>query len=820
MKRWVPLLVCAAGLAALLPLLRLFDAPLPVAVRVTRDEARVIADRAARQNGIDLERAWPVSTWESSPLLEREFAGQPDRRRAAAADPVVAPRLSSYQVVYFHQGREKFPQYGDVWVSAQTGEVLGARRRALNEERGANAPEQQLRTVADRFISSRSWPGGAVPQFESARPTVYRNRTDWMFRYRVHSGFSTGNVAFYVVVFFIGDQLAGWMPLEEYADGSNFRTEGSEIAGAFAQFGVMFAVLLFVLILFLKKYHAGEVGVQTAFFLFGTVILYSLLIDFFIGPASSVGTGLGSGLDGQQTAVAYMGFKFLFYDLPLAVVVFLAWAVGESYARERWGERLASYDAFLRRDPVNATVGRSLLVGLLSAPAVAAATLASAAIPIVAGLAHPTGGRPFQIIGISGPIGVIPMAALEATLVAVVCVLFFSAFFARKRMLWLGVLAGAGVGSLWLVLDTPIAPPTWQYLFGFGGVLAAAAVFLAWDLLASGTAIFFGSLLLGFAPVLRFTEGNAFKLHLTTFIVPVAIVLVWAIAALLTRREVIYSYEDVAPHVRRIIERERVKAEIDAANRIQAALLPQSAPVVNGATVASHYRAATEIGGDYFDFLPVGEDGEVGIAFGDVSGHGLTSGIVMSMAKSALLVQVGYDASPRTVLEVLNDIVMKTAPKRMLMTFFFGVLDPRSHRLRFASAGHLDPYVFRAASRRLEALSSWGFPLGVRRREPFVEHAVSFDAGDRLILYSDGLIEALDDDGEPFGFDRFERALVENGHLSADDIKKALLASIRRFTRNRPPEDDQTLVVVSFDEPAAMYAPQRTAAAVGYGAVN
>ena len=85
---------------------------------------------------------------------------------------------------------------------------------------------------------------------------------------------------------------------------------------------------------------------------------------------------------------------------------------------------------------------------------------------------------------------------------------------------------------------------------------------------------------------------------------PLAALLVFAIAAMMTKREVVYTYEDLAPHVKRIVERERVKAEIDAANRIQAALLPVDAPEVAGASVASHYRAATEIGGDYFDFLP------------------------------------------------------------------------------------------------------------------------------------------------------------------------------------------------------------------------
>jgi sigma-B regulation protein RsbU (phosphoserine phosphatase) len=167
-------------------------------------------------------------------------------------------------------------------------------------------------------------------------------------------------------------------------------------------------------------------------------------------------------------------------------------------------------------------------------------------------------------------------------------------------------------------------------------------------------------------------------------------------------------------------------------------------------------------------------------------------------------------------MSVLNDIVIRTAPKRILMTFFFGLLDPRAHTLRFSSAGHLDPYVFRAASGKLESLSSWGFPLGVRRKEAFREHTVEFTAGDRLILYSDGLIEALDDNGEPFGFDRFEETLLQSGHLSAEEIKKTLLAAVKKFTRNRPPEDDQTLVVVSFDEPAVEFVPRPAAVGAGY----
>lgn len=797
MKRFSTLIACAAGLAALLFLLPLFDPPQPRGVRLTREDARAVADRAMRKLGVKVEDTWSVVSWENHNLLEAEFKGKPELRRQAQSDPIVGPRMLAYHVAYFYNGKPKNLRH-DVYIDPRNGDVIGARRRVPNEEAAPAATDEEVRRIADRFVSTNKLPGVINPQFDNVRPTVWRNRTDRVVRYRVPHDFPTGKVAMALDVNFIGNRFAGWMPVEEYADGSQFQGGGFEVASTFLQYGVVFTLLLVLLVIFLRKYHAGEVGVRTASYLFGIIAVLSIAYNYFVGPASSIGVGMAPGMDGRWTAVSFMAFKFIFYDLPVAVLVFFAWAVGESYARERWGERLASYDAILRRDWRNATVGRATLNGILLAPVVAAATFAIGAIPLLLGWARPAMGSTFSIFS-GSPVAPIFGAAIDAARGAVVLLLFVIAFFARKRMLPLGFVVAAAIGSIWVIFEMPIDPFSQALLFGFGGVIAAAAIFLRYDLLTAANALFYGSLIFAFMPYLRFAEGRMGMQTWLAFAVPLAGSLGLAIAGLMTRREIVYTYESLAPHVKRIIERERVKAEIDAANRIQAALLPLETPRLAGATVASHYRAATEIGGDYFDFLEQ-PTGEIGIAFGDVAGHGLTSGIVMSMAKSALLVQVDYDSSPRAVLEVLNDIVIRTAPKRMMMTFFFGLLNPRTQKLRFSSAGHLDPYVYRAATRRIEALSSWGFPLGIKRREPFREHEVSFETGDRLILYSDGLIEAIDDDGEPFGFERFEKVILASGEQSADDLKKSLLTAVKKFTRNRPPEDDQTLVVVAFDD--------------------
>jgi hypothetical protein len=801
MKRFVPFALSVAGLIALFALMPLFNAAQPRGVKVTRAQALEIANRAARGVGIPVDRAWPNITWTHSALLEKELQNDSDRRRRASDDPVIGPRLGAYRVIYYRRGSDKSTWYGLVEVSGRTGDVLSARIRRNAEDKGATATEAELRPRADAFVASRIFPGAPSPKYEQARPMVLRNRTDWTLRYRVASTFPTGNVVPYLQVFFSGNEFAGWGLVDEYTDGHAFREDNvGEVAFAFFRFITMFVILLSLLVMFLRKYHAGEVGVGTGSFLFAMTIALSLAFTFTVGASASEGTGFGA-IDAQQTAFAACGFIFLFIHLPLAVCVFLGWSVGESYARERWGERLAPFDALLRRDPFNATVGHSMLRGILFSPAVAAAAFLVAAIPIMFGSAHATLGAGSEtILYLGGPRAALFAAAYDAVVYPVVAVLFVLAFMSRRRLLPLGVIVAAFLGSLGSSLsDVPIDPVSVKVLFGFGGFAAIVAIFLAYDLLTTAIAVFGGTLFASIVPLLSVADGDLRQRMIIVLAAPLLIGAAYAAMAIMTGREVVYRYEDLAPHVKRIVERERVKAEIDAANRIQAALLPQEAPMLTGASVASHYRAATEIGGDYFDFLPQ-PGGEIGIAFGDVSGHGLTSGIVMAMAKAALLVQVDYDASPRAVLNVLNDIVMKTAPKRILMTFFFGLLDPRSQLLRFSSAGHLDPYVYRAGSGKLESLSSWGFPLGVKRRDPFREHTVEFSTGDRLILYSDGLIEAVDDDGEPFGFERFERTLLECGHMTADDIKKTLLLSIRKFTRNRPPDDDQTLVVVSFDD--------------------
>ena len=177
---------------------------------------------------------------------------------------------------------------------------------------------------------------------------------------------------------------------------------------------------------------------ETGGIVFGVMIAVSLLFNVLLATLSGYGTGLGS-IDARQTTWAVAGFRFLLYDLPLSLLVFVAWSVGESNARERWGARLASFDALLKGDALNATVGGALLTGVVAAPAIAAATLLAGLPLLLSGRAFPAlGDGSIVILGSSGAAFTAVVSsfieAITGATVPLLCIL--GAFWGRGGSPW------------------------------------------------------------------------------------------------------------------------------------------------------------------------------------------------------------------------------------------------------------------------------------------------------------------------------------------------------------------------------------------------
>ena len=242
-----------------------------------------------------------------------------------------------------------------------------------------------------------------------------------------------------------------------------------------------------------------------------------------------------------------------------------------------------------------------------------------------------------------------------------------------------------------------------------------------------------------------------------------------------------------------LVDRLRVRDELEVARELQRELLPRREPELAGYRVSHSYRTANEIGGDYYDFLPL-PDGRTVLTVGDASGHGISAGLVMAIANATLKTALDVDPSPQAVLAQLNRVLFRTGSNRAFMTLFYGVLEPQTGDLEYACAGHPFPFL-RRADGTIEELGNGALPLGLNKSSTFASGRTSLEPGDLLVLYSDGIPEAAGGShGETFGFDRLKGLLVhpESPRVIHDRIVRA----IKKHLGDRPLADDLTLVVM------------------------
>ncbi|MFH1379626.1 MAG: SpoIIE family protein phosphatase [bacterium] len=244
-----------------------------------------------------------------------------------------------------------------------------------------------------------------------------------------------------------------------------------------------------------------------------------------------------------------------------------------------------------------------------------------------------------------------------------------------------------------------------------------------------------------------------------------------------------------------LIEQERLKHELQIAQQIQASLLPREFPKVEGADVQAFYRAAKEVGGDYFDFINISPT-QIGFVIADVSGKGVPGSLGMVVTRSIFRMQALTGGTAGEVLTRTNELVYQEIKRGIFVTIFYAILDIPLKRLNCASAGHNPPVLFH------KEMTSWikldGLALGVDKGPIFnktlKENTIQLTPGDIFLMYTDGVSEAMNLKSEEFGENRLASIVRRAGSLPLAECLKLVQKEIEQFVGNVPQSDDITIV--------------------------
>ena len=255
--------------------------------------------------------------------------------------------------------------------------------------------------------------------------------------------------------------------------------------------------------------------------------------------------------------------------------------------------------------------------------------------------------------------------------------------------------------------------------------------------------------------------------------------------------------ESIAGLLANVAEKERLQSEIAIAATIQRNLLPKEGPLFRGVSFSAHFEPTASIGGDYYDVFNLDKT-RLAVAIGDVSGHGLSTGLVMAMVKAALTTLVEEGADEVSLFRRLNELVYRSTERRAFMTLAFTIFDLEHGTIRHTNAGHLYPYLLRKDEAPI-SIECPSLPLGVRHELITRTAELDLREGDAIVYLSDGIIEAQDEHGDPLGFDQLEALLAEQTDRSPSVIRDSILHAVARHSGSRPADDDRTVMVLRFD---------------------
>jgi sigma-B regulation protein RsbU (phosphoserine phosphatase) len=248
------------------------------------------------------------------------------------------------------------------------------------------------------------------------------------------------------------------------------------------------------------------------------------------------------------------------------------------------------------------------------------------------------------------------------------------------------------------------------------------------------------------------------------------------------------------------LEKQRMEEELNIARDLQMSMLPAACPEVKGFQIAASSIPAREVGGDFFDFIEMGEE-RLGLVVGDVTGKSVSGALVMSSSRSVFRMLSEEPLSVDEMMIRANRRIKQDIKSGMFVALLYALLDSKDKVLRLCSAGQTQPIHFSAKTGQAILLETEGdtFPLGILDEVNYQETRLGLYPGDRFIFYTDGIVEAMNEKEEIFGFERLLDVVKETGASSADDLHKTILDKVNTFVGRAAPHDDLTVIVVGVE---------------------
>jgi sigma-B regulation protein RsbU (phosphoserine phosphatase) len=243
------------------------------------------------------------------------------------------------------------------------------------------------------------------------------------------------------------------------------------------------------------------------------------------------------------------------------------------------------------------------------------------------------------------------------------------------------------------------------------------------------------------------------------------------------------------------IEQGRLERELQMARKVQSSLLPHELPQLPGWQFAARWQPAREVGGDYYDFIPL-HDQQLGVLIADVTDKGMPAALFMAATRNFVRTSADGAGSPADCITRVNRLLHAESNDDMYASMFYALLDPVTGELTYVNAGHNPPLHLPARADKAIELERTGMWLGVDENSKFEQRAITLQHGDLLLLYTDGVTDALNAAGEEYGLERVREVMYQQCAASSEAISEALIQSLAAFTAGSAPFDDITLVLI------------------------